>query len=159
MHRHADVFAVDTIFCALGTTIKKAGSQARFREIDHDLPLQAARLGLANGARHYLLVSSLGANPGSGLFYSRVKGEVEEDLRVLGYPQLTIARPSLLLGVRDEIRLGERLFPALGWLMPPKYRPIEARDVARAMVALANEDGAETRVVEARELRRIAAKS
>lgn len=156
MEKHADAFAVDDIFCALGTTIKVAGSQERFRFVDHDLPLQAARLGLAHGARHYLIVSSVGANAHSRVFYSRVKGEVEDGLRALGYPRLTIARPSLLEGDRDEFRLGERLFSYLGWLMPSTYKPIEARDVARALVALSRDEAMGVRVVESRELRRIA---
>jgi len=156
MDRHADAFAVDDIFCALGTTIKTAGSQERFRFVDHDLPLQAARLGLAHGARHYLIVSSIGANARSRIFYSRVKGQVEEDLRALCYPRLTIARPSLLVGDRDEFRLGERLFSHLGWLMPPAYKPIAARDVARALVALSRDETSGARIVESRELRRLA---
>jgi uncharacterized protein YbjT (DUF2867 family) len=156
MDRHADLFAVDDIFCALGTTIKVAGSQDRFRVIDHDLPLLAAKLGRAHGARHYLLVSSLGADPHSRVFYSRVKGELEDDLRALAYPQLTIARPSLLVGERDEFRLGERLFARLGWLMPPRYKPIAARDVARALVVLSRDQTPGTRVVESRELRQLA---
>jgi uncharacterized protein YbjT (DUF2867 family) len=156
MDRHAERFAVDTIFCALGTTIKQAGSQEKFRYVDRDLPLQAARLGLAAGARHYLLVSSLGANARSRIFYNRVKGELEEDLRSLGYPQLTIARPSMLLGHRDELRLAERMLAPLGSLMPPTYKPIEARDVARALIVLSAGETPGTRVVESRELRRIA---
>lgn len=159
MERHAEVFAADSILCALGTTIKKAGSQERFRNVDHDLPLLAARLGVAAGARHYLVVSSLGANPRSRVFYNRVKGELEEDLRGLGYSQLTIARPSLLLGNRNEVRLGERLFAHLGWLMPPSYKPIHARDVARALVALSHDETPGTRVVESQELRKIASRA
>ena len=156
MGQHAQAFAVDNIFCTLGTTIKVAGSQERFRVVDHDLPLEAARLGRANGARHYLIVTALGANAKSRVFYNRVKGETEDDLRALGYPQLTIARPSLLLGNRDEFRLGERLFAHLGWLMPPAVKPIHARDVAKALVALSRNEKPGTRVVESRELRRIA---
>lgn len=156
MERHADAFAVDDIFCTLGTTIKVAGSQEAFRVVDHDLPLQAARLGLAHGARHFLIVTALGADARSRIFYNRVKGEVEDALRGLGYPRLTIARPSLLLGERAEFRLGERIFAHLGWLMPPAYKPIEARDVARALVALSRDERPGTRIVESRALRHIA---
>lgn len=158
MDRQIDAFAVDDIFCTLGTTIKQAGSQESFRFVDHDLPLQAARLGLAHGARHYLIVSSVGANSRSRVFYSRVKGEVEDELRAIGYPQVTIARPSLLVGERSEFRFGERLFARLGWLMPPSYKPITAHDVARALLALSREETPGTRVVESRELRQIATK-
>lgn len=153
MERHPDLFAVDQIICALGTTIRVAGSQERFRVVDHDYPLIAARLGRARGARHYLLVSALGANARSRVFYNRVKGEVENALRATDYPSLTIVRPSLLLGAREEFRLGERIFARAGWLMPPAYKPVEARTVARALVTLAREDAPGVRVVESRELR------
>lgn len=154
LEAHAAAFAADQIFCALGTTIKKAGSQESFREVDYEYPLRAARLGLAAGAKHYLLVSSLGANAGSRIFYSRVKGELENDLRSLGYPHLTIVRPSLLTGNRDEFRLGEKVGEALGFLMPPAYRPIAAGTVARAMVDAAKHPVAGARVIDSREMRR-----
>jgi uncharacterized protein YbjT (DUF2867 family) len=137
MEQHADAFAVDQIFCALGTTIKVAGSQERFRVVDHDYPVTAARLGLAHGARHYLLVSALGANAKSRIFYSRVKGETEDDILALGYPATTIVRPSLLLGDRGDRRFGEELAKKFAWLMPGKYKPVAADDVARELVAAA----------------------
>jgi uncharacterized protein YbjT (DUF2867 family) len=146
-------FAVDQIFCALGTTIAKAGSQEEFRRIDHDLPLAAARLGLDRGAQHFLLVSALGANRRSRVFYNRVKGEVEEAIIALGYRSVTIARPSLLLGPRAERRRGEEIAKRFGWLMPPKYRPIEAADVARALAAAARVDEPGLHVVESKEMR------
>lgn len=153
MDAHADLFKVDQLFCALGTTIKQAGTQERFRVVDHDYPLAAARLGKAQGARHYLLVSALGANASSRVFYNRVKGEVERDVIALQYRGTTIARPSLLLGDRQEHRLGERIASKLAWLTPSKYKPIEARDVARALVRLAREDAPGVNVVESRELK------
>ena len=156
MAQHPGAFAVDQIICALGTTIKVAGSQERFRVVDHDYPIAAARLGLEHGAHHYLLVSSLGANPKSRVFYSRVKGEVENDLRALRYPGVTIVRPSLLVGERAEFRLGERMFAHLGFLTPSKYKPIEASAVARALVRLAREDAPGVRIIESRDLRAIA---
>lgn len=156
MEKRAGLFAVDQLFCALGTTIKQAGSEERFRLVDHDYPLTAARLGRQQGATHYLLVSALGADAGSRIFYNRVKGEVERDLTALQYPSTTIARPSLLLGERHEFRMGERVFSHFGWLMPPKYKPIHVRDVARALVALSREDVPGVKFVESKELRAIA---
>lgn len=153
MEQHAGVFAVDAIFCALGTTIKIAGSQERFRHIDHDYPLTAARLGRQQKARHYLLVSSIGANAKSRTFYTRVKGEVERDILALDYPKTTIARPSLLLGHRDEYRPGERGFAKLGWLMPAKYKPVQARDVASALVRAAHTQTARVEILESRVIR------
>ena len=159
MEKHADVFAVQRIFCALGTTIGKAGSQERFRIIDHDYPLLAAKLGRSRGARHFLLVSALGASSRSKVFYNRVKGEVEADLRSLVYPSLTIARPSLLLGSRDEFRFGEAFAKLFAWMLPPRWRGIRASTVARALIVLANEETRGARVVESKELRKIAKKA
>lgn len=147
-------FAVDAILCALGTTIKVAGSQERFREVDHDYPLALARLGLAGGATHYLLVSALGADAGSRVFYNRVKGETERDLLALDYPNVTIARPSLLLGERAELRLGERFAQLIGFAIPGKYRPIHARTVALALIDAARAGGTGRRVLESAEMRR-----
>jgi len=154
MEQHADAFdGVDTIFCALGTTMKVAGSKEAFRFVDHDLPLIAARLGLAHGATHYLLVSSLGANAHARNFYTRVKGEVEDGLKSIPYRTLTIVRPSFLLGARKEFRLGERIVAALRFLFPSRLKPIEAHTVARALLALSKQMEPGVRIVESRELR------
>ena len=153
MDAHANLFEVDQIFCALGTTIKQAGTKERFRVVDHDYALTAARLGKAHGATHYLLVSALGANAESHVFYNRVKGEVERDVIAVGYRSTTIARPSLLLGHRDEYRRGERIASKLAWLTPSKYKPIYASDVARALVRLAKADAPGVNVVESAALR------
>lgn len=149
---HGELLAADTLICALGTTIGKAGSKARFRAVDFGIPLALARLGLERGLRHFLLVSSLGADPRSRVFYNRVKGELEEALSALPLRGLTIVRPSLLLGERREFRLGERIAQRVGFLIPGKYAPIHARDVAAALVRLAKEDAVGKRVVESREL-------
>ncbi|MFY1051682.1 oxidoreductase [Ectopseudomonas khazarica] len=146
---------VDTAFCCLGSTIKQAGSQDAFRAIDHDLILAFARRARELGARHLVVISALGANPKSSVFYNRVKGETEEALKAMGWPQLTIARPSLLLGARHEFRLGERLAaPLLRWL-PGKYRGIDACALARALWRLALEEEDGIRVIESADLRRL----
>ncbi|SDK30408.1 oxidoreductase [Pseudomonas indica] len=146
---------LDTAFCCLGTTIKQAGSQEAFRAVDHDLVLAVGARALELGARHFLVISAIGANPASSVFYNRVKGEMEEALKAQGWPQLTIVRPSLLLGPRSEFRLGERLAaPVLRWL-PGKWRGIGACTLARAMWRLALEEGRGVRIVESDELRRL----
>lgn len=154
MEQHRALFAVDAIFCALGTTIKTAGSQERFRVVDYDYPITAARLGREQNAQHYLLVSSLSANATSRTFYLRVKGELERDLLQLDYPRTTIARPSLLLGDRNEHRLGERIFSHLGWLMPRKYKPVHVRDVARALVNASRTQQSRVAIIESRDIAR-----
>ncbi|HEX4910328.1 MAG TPA: NAD(P)H-binding protein [Permianibacter sp.] len=127
------LLAVDAVFCCLGSTIKQAGSQAAFRAIDHELVLTAATAAKAAGAGHFLVISALGADPASGVFYNRVKGEMERDLQQLGLAKLSIFRPSLLAGPRQEFRFGERLGLLLAWLLPAKWRSISATRVARAM--------------------------
>ncbi len=142
----------DAIFCCLGTTIKKAGSKAAFRRVDHDYPLTIARLGLANGAAQFAIVTSMGADPDSAIFYNKVKGEVERDLMALAYPTLLIFRPSILLGERTERRLVEQISSKImqlaAPLMPAKYRPIEAEKVANAMLTTMQEPPTGTRILE-----------
>lgn len=146
---------IDTAFCCLGSTIKQAGSQEAFRAIDHDLVLAFAHRARELGARHLLVISALGADANSPVFYNRVKGDMEQALRAQDWPQLTLVRPSLLLGSRREFRIGERLAaPFMRWL-PGKYRGIEAAVLARAMWRLALEEGDGVRVVESDELRRL----
>jgi uncharacterized protein YbjT (DUF2867 family) len=147
LDEHAELFAVDQVLCALGTTIKQAGSQERFRVVDYGYPLALARLGLAHGASHFLLVSALGANARSRIFYSRVKGELEDAVLALPYRSITFARPSLLLGDRIERRLGEEIAKRLAFLVPGRYRPVQARDVAAALVRAAKEDAPGRRLV------------
>lgn len=153
LHEHASLFAVDQIFCALGTTIKQAGSQAAFRQVDFEYPLAVARLGLKGGARHFLLVSALGANSESGIFYNRVKGELEDQLRSLGYRSVSIARPSLLLGKREEFRLMERVGMVIGELVPGRYRPVQAEAVAKSLVTAAQIDAPGLHIIESEEIR------
>ncbi len=139
---------VDDVFACLGTTLKIAGSKERFRQVDHDYTVTVARLARAAGACRLALVSSIGANSGTGNFYLRVKGETERDIRELGFPSLVIAQPSLLLGRRQNSRLGELLASGVAAVVAPlmlgglrAYRPIEAQDVASALVgALCNHE-------------------
>ena len=131
---HAQSVRADAVICALGTTIKKAGSKERFRQVDLGYPFAIARLALQEGARHFLLVSALGADASSRIFYNRVKGELEESILALPYEAVTIVRPSLLLGERDEFRLGESVASRLSFLFPKRHRPVQARSVAAALV-------------------------
>ena len=140
--------AAGSAFCCLGTTIRQAGSREAFRAVDFDAVLAFARAARAAGVQRFAVVSALGANPGSGSFYLRVKGEMEEALRELGFAQLVIVRPSLLTGNRAALgqpaRLGEVLALALtaplAPLIPRAWRPISGATVARAMMrALAQE--------------------
>ena len=133
---------LDEVYLALGTTIKAAGSQAAFRSVDFDSNLSVARAALGAGARRAGLVSAMGADANSRIFYNRVKGELEEALARLSFEGLVIARPSLLVG--DRAALGQPERPAeriattfgrlVGPLFPANYRPVAASAVARALL-------------------------
>lgn len=146
----------DHVFCALGTTIRKAGSQAKFRAVDYEYPLRLARLALQNGARHFSVVSALGASRSSPFFYSRVKGEVEEGLRQMGWPSLGIFRPSVIAGERAESRPLERVSEHLLRFAPATWRPVPARDIAGAMIAVALREPPGVTVIESREISGVA---
>ena len=145
-------FRVSHVVCALGTTIKKAGTQERFRRVDYDYALAAARLGVREGARHFLLVSALGASAKSRIFYSRVKGELDDAIRALAYRSVTIVRPSLLLGERAEVRPGESIGKFFAGIVPRKWRPVHASAVAATLLRAAVEDQPGVRVIESREI-------
>lgn len=140
LDEHSDWFRADWVFCALGTTLRQAGSREAFRRVDFAYALGVAKAARAAGARHFLLVSAAGADARSRIFYNRVKGELEEAVGRLGYPSLTLARPSLLLGDRSPPRLGEEIGKRLAWLFPPRWRPVQASQVASALVRAAQAD-------------------
>jgi uncharacterized protein YbjT (DUF2867 family) len=149
----------DAAFCTLGTTLKKAGTPAAFRAVDHDLVCEFAACIRATHVGHFLVVSALGASSTSLVFYNRVKGEMEGDLKKLEFPHLTIARPSLLLGERDEARWGESLATRLSPVLQPlflgplkKYQPIGAERVAAALVTAARTPGSKIQVLESSEM-------
>jgi uncharacterized protein YbjT (DUF2867 family) len=152
-----DLVRVDQIVCALGTTIRQAGSQERFREVDLGYPLALARMGAELNVRHFLQVSAIGADARSRIFYNRVKGELEEALFALPYRSVTIVRPSLLLGNRAEFRPGEQIAKRFAFLMPARYRPVEASAVAAALVHAARENAPGRRIIESAEIPAIAA--
>lgn len=135
--------AADDVFCCLGTTQKKAGSKAAFERVDYHLVLELARAALAQGAKQFLVVSSVGASL-KGSFYLRVKARMEQAVLDLGYGSAHILRPSLLIAARSESRPGEWLAQKIAPLVDPLlagklaiYRTVRAEDVADAMVTLA----------------------
>ena len=156
---------VDAVFCCLGTTLRAAGSRAAFRRVDHDHVLACARAARAAGAGHFLLVSAIGADARSRVFYSRVKGETEQALRALDFPVLLIARPSLLSGDRDSLGQADRPLERLGlWLtrpvarlLPTRVRPIPATVVARALLRALPASPPGVRVIDSAELHKLGA--
>jgi len=160
---HADCFPTADLFCCLGSTIKKAGSQEAFRQIDYTYPLELGKLAAIHGSAQYLIVTAMGASSESSLFYNRVKGDVERALSELSLPALHIFRPSLLLGDRPESRFGERIgamvmqgaaFLLQGSLR--QYRAIPALHVAKAMLSAASQERIGIHVYKSDEIARIA---
>lgn len=132
----------DVVFCAIGTTQKKVkGDKEAYRKIDYDIPVKAARFCKMTGCEKFILVSSVGANSKSNNFYLKLKGEVEDEIKKTELKSVYIMRPSMLVGDRKEFRIGEKFFTPLmkifSFLLPSKYKPIHAKDVAKAMIAAA----------------------
>lgn len=156
LSEQAPQLRADDVFCCLGTTIRKVKTKEKFREVDFDYPLQLAKLTKAQGAKQYLLVSALGADKHSKIFYNQVKGEVEEAIADVGFTSYHIFRPSLLMGNRKENRSGEDaakfFFTYLGFLVPKKYKGIDSIKVARAMQTLAKKQAAGKHIHESAEL-------
>ena len=141
-YRH--IFSARTVVCALGTTIKKAGTQENFRHVDYRLPMNIAAIAAGNGCEIFILISAIGANPNSAVFYSRVKGELERDLQKLSFKSIHIIRPSILIGDRKEFRFGEEiaknLIQPMRFLIPDKYKPVHVHMIARKIRSLLNDD-------------------
>ncbi|MGH9260344.1 MAG: NAD(P)H-binding protein [Acidimicrobiales bacterium] len=157
-----DLPRADDVFCCLGSTMRQAGSKDAFRTVDLTYVERLARLALQHRAKQFLLVSTLGADPRSRVFYNRVKGETEEAVRKLSFEGVHIFRPSLLLGVRREIRPAERLGQLLGAALAfafvgplARYRPIAARAVAAAMIRVAKQAGRGVHVYESNRIRQL----
>jgi len=139
-----ELLKADDVFCCLGTTMAKAGSKEKFRQVDFYYPFLLAKTTHAAGAKQYLLVSALGANKSSSIFYNEVKGEVEEAVSSVGFDAVHIFRPSLLVGPRSEKRSGEDaakiFYKVFGFLIPKKYQSIASSKVANAMLHFASQD-------------------
>ncbi|MCR9064301.1 MAG: oxidoreductase [Cytophagales bacterium] len=131
----------DHVFCTLGTTIKKAGSKEAFRKVDEEYPLSIATQAQKQGAQLFAIVTAMGSNPDSFFFYNQVKGELEQALKKLNYTHLGVFKPSMLMGDREESRLGESVgqavMSAVKFLLPANTKPIEGKKVAKAMIQYA----------------------
>lgn len=132
----------DVVFCSVGTTQKKVkDNKEAYRKVDYDIPVKAARFCKMTGCVTFILVSAVGANSKSNNFYLKLKGEVEEAIQTTGINSIYVMRPSILLGKRQEYRSGEKIampvMKAISFLLPSKYKPIQAEDVAKAMLRAA----------------------
>jgi len=132
------------LFCCLGTTIKTAGSKEAFRKVDLDYVVNVAKAAKENGINHFAVVSAMGANKNSTVFYNQIKGEMEEAIKSIGFDSTYVIRPSLLLGDRKEFRFGELIgkffMITLSFLIPKKYRAIYDVQVALATIHFMNQN-------------------
>jgi uncharacterized protein YbjT (DUF2867 family) len=153
---YSQFFSAQTWVCALGTTIKKAGSKKAFRQVDYQLPLDLAGYAAQNGCEKFILISAIGADPGSSVFYNKVKGELERDIQHLSFKSIHIIRPSLLMGDRTEFRLGEeigkRLIQPFSFLIPDKYKPVHVEVIARKIKTLLKDDTPGGHIYEGRQI-------
>lgn len=147
LHLHSDEITGDDVFCCLGTTVKQTPNLELYKKIDYQYPLDVAHIAFKNGAKTYHLVSSMGADAKSKIFYTRTKGEVERDLQTIPFQSMNIYRPSLLDGNRKENRIGEKLMTIAMRLINPilvgglrKYRSIKIEKVAAAMLYQAEKE-------------------
>ncbi|MEJ8756290.1 oxidoreductase [Pontibacter sp. H259] len=165
LKKYSSELAADDVFCCLGTTIKKAGSKENFYKVDHTYVVELAKVTAAKNANQFLVVSAMGADAGSMIFYNKVKGEMERDVQQLDFRAVHIFRPSLLLGEREEQRTGEEfaskiMRPLSGLMVGPlrKYKPILAEDVAKAMLWAADQRANGVHIYPSDELHGMAAK-
>ena len=146
---------IDEAFCALGTTMKQAGSRGQFYKVDVSYPVNIAKWGIASGARRFALISSQGANERSRFFYLRAKGKAEKKIAALGFKSLQIARLPAIKSEREQVRMGELFMVWLFGLLPKfiltNYRPMSTKDIAAAVIAAAQTEAKGVQIYHPRE--------
>lgn len=150
LSNYADKFTADVVFCCIGTTKAKTPNKELYRAVDYGIPVEAAKLCKRNGINSFIVISALGANAKSKVFYNRLKGEMERDVLAQQIEHTQLLQPSLIVGDRDEKRMGEdlskKIMKVIDFLIPARYKMIEGKTIAKAMVQMANEPAKETRV-------------
>lgn len=150
LENNASNFKADLVFCCIGTTKAKTPDKETYRKIDYGIPVTAAKLCRQNGIDTFLVVSAMGADPKSNVFYNRTKGEMERDVLQNEIPNTYILQPSLIGGTREEKRIGERfaqmMMGVFGFLVPKKYKMIHPESIAKAMLWLSKNDFSENKI-------------
>ncbi|WP_282156135.1 NAD(P)H-binding protein [Cytobacillus gottheilii] len=166
LHAYEELFKAEDIFCCLGTTIKKAKTQEAMYKIDVEYPAAMAKLAHRQGVQHFILISSMNANPNSKIFYSRMKGELEQKIKELDLPAFSIIHPALLVGEREEFRLGEGAAITVYKLLSKMFSSsklssigIKAHNVAVAMYNIAQLDRNGTKTYSSQELYELSMKN
>lgn len=157
LQKYQDKLVANDYFCCLGTTIKAAKTKENFKKVDFEAPYALAKIAKYHNANHFLIVTALGSNSQSKIFYNQVKGQLEDELKKLKLNSLCIFQPSLLLGQRKEFRLGEKIFEKSQYLpiwfgSLKKYQPIPAEAVAQAMVSATSQNTSGIHIVPSHEM-------
>lgn len=150
LEKYKKTFQAEVVFCCVGTTKSKTPDKEKYRNIDYGIPIIAAQLCKQNGIETFLVISAMGANPESRIFYNKVKGEMEQDVLAENIPNTYILQPSLIGGDRNEMRIGERIgqtfMSVFGFLIPKKYKMIHPETIAKAMMVLSEKTVEENRI-------------
>tara|TARA_R110000772_G_scaffold168511_2_gene280285 strand:- start:37 stop:681 length:645 start_codon:yes stop_codon:yes gene_type:complete len=148
LENHSEAFKADVVFCCLGTTKTKTPDKETYKKIDYGIPVAAAKLAKKNGIKTFIVISAMAADANSSIFYNKTKGEMQRDVLQQNIENTYVLQPSLIVGDRDENRLGEKVatifMKTFGFLIPKKYKMIKAETIAEAMLVLAKEGFSET---------------
>lgn len=159
INRYSNLIKGDDAFCCLGTTMKIAGSKEAFYKVDYEYVNNFARLAFQNGIKNFAMVSSMGANANSSVYYSKVKGEIEKAIIAYRFNATFICRPSMLIGERQDKRIGEEIgilvSNAFDFLIPNKYKSITGKQVAKAMMTLVSQGGLGVHIIESDKLHKM----
>ena len=140
LENHSEAFTADVVFCCIGTTKSKTPDKETYKKIDYGIPITAAKLAKKNGIETFVVISAMGAAANSTIFYNKTKGEMQRDVLAQNIKNTYILQPSLIIGNRNENRLGEKMatffMKTFGFLVPKKYKMIKAETIAEAMVVL-----------------------
>lgn len=159
LEKQSEKFKADVVFCCIGTTKAKTSNKETYKKIDYGIPVTAAKLAKRNGINTFIVISALGADANSSVFYNKTKGEMQRDVLSQNIKNTYVLQPSLIVGDRNESRLGENiagtLMKVFGFLIPKKYKSIQAETIAEAMRILSKENYAEQIIISS-EIKKIA---
>lgn len=143
LENHSEAFIADVVFCCIGTTKSKTPEKETYKKIDYGIPFAAAKLAKRNGVKTFIVISAMGADENSSIFYNKIKGEMQRDVLQQNIQNTYVLKPSLIVGDRNENRFGEKaaafFMKTFGFLIPKKYKMIKAETIAEAMLVLAKE--------------------
>lgn len=159
LENHSEAFKADVVFCCIGTTKAKTPDKETYKKIDYGIPVTAAKLAKQNGIETFIVISAMGADADSSIFYNKTKGEMQRDVLKQNIKNTYVLQPSLIVGDREENRFGEKVatffMKTFGFLIPKKYKMIKAETIAEAMLVLAKE-GSSKQQITSNEIKQIA---